>query len=368
MQTTILTASDVRDIVHRVGLDALMDETIARITEAFATFDPEKIAVPARDGFQYDSPDMGLIEWMPCMRAGDSVHIKVVGYHPNNAERHDLPTILSTLSMYGVHDGHLRGVMDATFITALRTGAASAVASRILALPDSSRLGIIGCGAQSVTQLHALSRVFRLKQVCIYDTDATAMKTFEKRISCLELEDLEILPGVPQEFLDEVDIVCTATSVGIGEGPVFENGNFRPHIHVNAIGSDFPGKIELPEELIRKSLVCPDFANQALKEGECQQLNPAMIGPDIHNLVKDQASYLNATERETVFDSTGWALEDMVCMDMFMEYATAFGIGSALELESVSSDCMNPYQFLLESSAETETAGEKSVTDLKQVI
>jgi len=51
-----------------------------------------------------------------------------------------------------------------------------------------------------------------------------------------------------------------------------------------------------------------------------------------------------------------------------MEYATAFDIGSVLELESVSSDCMNPYQFLLESSAETETAVEKSVTDLKQVI
>ena len=354
MQTTLLTASDVRDIVHRVGLDALMDETIARITEAFATFDPEKIAVPTRDGFQYDSPDMGLIEWMPCMRAGDSVHIKVVGYHPNNAERHDLPTILSTLSTYGVHDGHLRGVMDATFITALRTGAASAVASRILALPDSSRLGIIGCGAQSVTQLHALSRIFRIKEVCIYDTDAAAMKTFEKRVSCLELEDLEIFPGVPQEFLDEVDIVCTATSVGIGEGPVFENGNFRPHIHVNAIGSDFPGKIELPEELIRKSLVCPDFANQALKEGECQQLNPAMIGPDIHNLVKDQASYLNARERETVFDSTGWALEDLIVAEIITSLAAEAGCGTSVDMQCVSKDPKNPYEFVDTALTEEE--------------
>lgn len=368
MQTMILTASDVRDIVRRIGLDALMDETIARLTEAFASFDPAKIAVPTRDGFQYDSPEMGLIEWMPCMRAGENVHIKVVGYHPNNFEHHDLPTILSTLSMYGVLDGHLRGVMDATFITALRTGAASAVASRILALPESSRLGIIGCGAQSVTQLHALSRIFRFKEVCIYDTDTRAMETFEQRVSCLDLPDLEILPGVPQAFLDEVDIICTATSVGIGAGPVFESGNFRPHLHVNAIGSDFPGKIELPVDLIQKSLVCPDFSNQALKEGECQQLNPQNIGPDIHTLVKDQANYMNARESHTVFDSTGWALEDMICMEMFMEYAAAFGIGRVLELESISSDCMNPYQFLLESPAETETAAAKPNPGLKQVI
>ncbi len=353
MHTTILTVSDVRDIVRRVGLDALMDESIMRLGAAFAGFDPLKLVVPARDGFQYEAPNLGLIEWMPCMRAGETAHIKVVGYHPGNSSRHDLPTILSTLSMYGVQDGHLRGVMDATFITALRTGAASAVASRILAMENSSTLGLIGCGAQAVTQLHALSRAFHFDRVDIYDTDSEAMASFAQRVRCLNLDNIEIRPCKPQEILSSADILCTATSIGIGEGPVFDYGVFKQHLHVNAIGSDFPGKIELPTQFVRESVVCPDFPDQALKEGECQRLEPTDMGPDIHTLVKHQDDYLLHRKRATVFDSTGWAVEDMVCMDMFMEYAAEFGIGMELELESISSDTLNPYQFLFDSQPET---------------
>ncbi|MGI9264606.1 MAG: ornithine cyclodeaminase family protein [Gammaproteobacteria bacterium] len=366
MHTTILTASDVRDIVHRVGLDELMDETIVRLNDAFAGFDPAKIVVPARDGFQYETPDMGLLEWMPGMRTGESAHIKVVGYHPNNGVRHDLPTILSTLSMYGVSDGHLRGVMDGTFITALRTGAASAIASRVLARPDASVLGFIGCGAQAVTQFHALSRVFQLSDVYIFDLDPLAMTTFTDRVRCLGLNHVQIHHLPPQDFLAALDILCTATSVGIGEGPVFKDQQLKPHIHVNAIGSDFPGKVELPVELLTRSLVCPDFGAQAIKEGECQQLEATDIGPDIYTLVKEQSCYEAKRETCTVFDSTGWALEDMVCMDMFMEYAASFEIGRFLELECVSSDYLNPYQFLFE--APTDDALPGSNGELKRVV
>jgi L-lysine cyclodeaminase len=366
MHTTILTVSDVRDIVQRVGLDTLMEESITRLGAAFAAFDPLKVVVPARDGFQYQAPDLGLIEWMPCMRAGEAAHIKVVGYHPGNSRRHDLPTILSTLSMYGVQDGHLRGVMDATFITALRTGAASAVASRILAMENTATLGLIGCGAQAVTQLHALSRVFDIDRVEIYDTDSEAMASFSQRLRCLDLDNVEVRPAKPQEILRRADILCTATSIGIGEGPVFDYGDFKQHLHVNAIGSDFPGKIELPARFVRESMVCPDFPDQALKEGECQRLERSEMGPDIHTLVKHQDDYLSYRARPTVFDSTGWAVEDMVCMDMFMEYAAEFGIGMQLELESISTDALNPYQFLFDS--QPGTVLREAGTDLKRAV
>lgn len=366
MHTTILTANDVREIVHRVGLDELMDQTIGRLNEAFTDFDPVKIVVPARDGFQYQTPETGLLEWMPGMRAGASAYIKVVGYHPYNGVHHDLPTILSTLSMYGVSDGHLRGVMDATLITALRTGAASAVASRVLARSDASVLGIIGCGAQAVTQLHALSRIFQLSDVYIFDLDPRAMATFSDRVRCLGMENLQIHCMPAQDFIAYVDILCTATSVAIGEGPVFKDQRLQPHIHVNAIGSDFPGKVELPCELLTRSLVCPDFRAQATKEGECQQLESGDIGPDICTLVKAQGRYQAKRDTSTVFDSTGWALEDMVCMDMVMEYAASFQIGRLLELESVSSDCLNPYQFLFEAPTDDVMPGASG--DLKRVI
>ncbi len=139
---------------------------------------------------------------------------------------------------------------------------------------------------------------------------------------------------------------------------MFDVGTMKPHLLVNAVGSYFPGKTEVPRTLLRRSLVCPDFTDQAVKEGECQQLGIGEVGPDLHTLVKGPPGAAAVRQRTTVFDSTGWALEDMVCMEMFMEYAEAYGIGRFLELETISSDCRNPYQFLFEEKrAGAENAG-----------
>ena len=101
---------------------------------------------------------------MPIYKKGAEVVIKVVGYHPKNPKNFNLPTILSSISSYDTKTGHLMGIADGVLLTALRTGAASAVASELLAKPESTTLGLIGCGAQSITQLHALSRYSNLKR------------------------------------------------------------------------------------------------------------------------------------------------------------------------------------------------------------
>jgi flavorubredoxin len=73
---------------------------------------------------------------------------------------------------------------------------------------------------------------------------------------------------------------------------------------------------------------------------------PEDIGPDIQTLVKESERFSNYRERCTVFDSTGWALEDIVTMDLFREYAAEFKVGSEIQLETISTDHRNPYQFL----------------------
>ncbi len=157
--TTIIARDHIATIVDAVGLDQLMDEMIASLTSAISGYDATRTHVRARDGFHYNEPDVGLLEWMPVMHTAQSTTIKVVGYHPSNPAQRSLPTILSTISVFDTATGHLTGLADGTFLTALRTGAASAVASRVLARPSSSVLGLIGCGAQSITQLHAILRV-----------------------------------------------------------------------------------------------------------------------------------------------------------------------------------------------------------------
>ena len=88
--------------------------------------------------------------------------------------RGSLPTIIATIGAYDAVTGHMLALTDGTFATALRTGAASGVASRVLARPESSVLGLIGCGAQAITQLHGMLRSFDIRQVLYHDVDSGA--------------------------------------------------------------------------------------------------------------------------------------------------------------------------------------------------
>lgn len=345
MKTRILARHHVARIVAAVGLDALMDEMIDRITVAVGEYDGSRTLVRPRDGFHYTEPDIGLLEWMPVMHTAEMTTIKVVGYHPSNPERRNLPTILSTVSAYETETGHLAGLADGTFLTALRTGAASAVASRILAKPDSRILGLVGCGAQSITQVHAMLRSFAIEQVLIHDIDDRNTASFRTRAASVLPPDVEVRVAPLDLLMQSADIVCTSTSVGIGEGPLFEDLPTRPWLHVNAVGSDFPGKVELPRAFLRRSLVCPDHRDQAIKEGECQQLAPEAIGPSLAELVAQADAHREARGRTTVFDSTGWALEDRVGIQLLLDHANRLGLGLLLELEDIGDDPLNPYHF-----------------------
>lgn len=345
MKTRILARQHVAHIVAEVGLDALMDEMIGRITAAVREYDGTKTFVRPRDGFHYTEPDVGLLEWMPILHTAETTTIKVVGYHPSNPRRRGVPTILSTVSAYDTATGHLTGLADGTFLTALRTGAASAVASRILASPRSRTLGLVGCGAQSITQMHAILRSFDIEHVLLHDADPDSLASFPARSVSVLPDGVELKVAPLDLLMQSCDIVCTSTSIGIGEGPLFEDLETKPWLHVNAVGSDFPGKIELPPALLRRSLVCPDHPDQAAKEGECQQLSPSEIGPSLAELVASADSYRDAQDTTTVFDSTGWALEDRVGINLLLDYANEFGLGLLLELEDIGDDPLNPYHF-----------------------
>ncbi len=344
-KTLILSGRDVQRIVSHCGLHSVMDTLIERLTIAIKTFNPNETAIPVRSGFHYEQPNSGLIEWMPLYNEGENVLLKVVGYHPKNSEKYNLPTIISTISTYDTESGHLSAVMDGVLATALRTGAASAVASNLMAQSRSSTLGLIGCGTQAITQIHGLSRIFDLKRILVSDSDPTAVSTLKSRSSMLGLE-IEIESADIRNVVENADILCTATSIDVGAGPLFENIKTKSHLHINAVGSDFPGKIEIPLSILNRSFVCPDFAEQALIEGECQQLSADDIDADLVELVRNQAAYKFVKDQQSVFDSTGWALEDNVVMELFLEYAFELGLGFEIEIEANSKDARSPYHFL----------------------
>jgi ornithine cyclodeaminase/alanine dehydrogenase-like protein (mu-crystallin family) len=344
MTTTLLLGKDaLRSLVLAVGVDRLMDLSISRVEQLLHLRAGDAFDIPPRQGFVNLSGAASVMEWMPILRRQHHTLIKHVGYHPSNPGTRALPTIISTLALFDEASGHLRTLCDGTFLTAVRTGAASAVASRCLAVPRSRTLGMVGCGAQAVTQLHALSRVFPLATVLYHDADPATHASFPERAARF---GVELRPAAPSEIARRSDIVCTVTSVAPHCGPVADFVECRPWLHVNAVGSDLPGKTELPLAFLRESLVVPDFAAQARREGESQQLAPDEIGPELHEVVMHPERYDAWRERCTVFDSTGYALEDLAVLEVVEALALEHGIGERVELEAVGADPHDPYAFL----------------------
>ena len=325
--------------------------------------DPKRTVTPTRSGFHYARPQPGLVEWMPIHERGRDVTIKVVGYHPRNPGTYGLPTIVSTISAYDTATGHLSCIMDGVLPTAMRTAAASVIASRRFARADSRTLGLIGCGAQAVAHVHALGLYYDFERILVHDVDPAVENSLADR--CAAFDTVAAFETASLEnILAEADILVTATSIDVGAGPLFDGLAYRPHLHVNAIGSDFPGKTELPLSLLQAAFVCPDFRPQAVVEGECQRLTAGAIGADIVTVCQHRDHYKQLRDGLTVYDSTGWSLQDQVALRLFAEMAAELGLGEYLEIENMSGDAKSPYDFLEADATATPAPAPAKVKQL----
>ena len=341
MKTRLLGAEDLASLLRIVGRDQFMDLMIERMRSRFAH--ESEFDARARDGFRYDKPALGLIEWMPTHEIGGPVIVKMVGYHPTNPIQRGLPSVLATSSMWDTETGHLTAIADSTLLTAIRTGAASGIATDILAREGPTTVGIIGLGAQAATQLHAISRVRSVERVIGYDPSTPASSTFESRVDFIGAPVEIVSAGGLDELVATVDVLCTCTSVDIGAGPVMSDVAVREWLHINAVGADFPGKLELPVELIRKAMVYPDSLAQCIVEGECQQAPASHIGPELPTLVRTETDHRPNRHGLTVFDSTGWAVEDDIALRLALKLADRHDVGSTVALESIPIDPYDPY-------------------------
>ncbi|HXM58137.1 MAG TPA: ornithine cyclodeaminase family protein [Candidatus Dormibacteraeota bacterium] len=340
-ETVVLTADDVARIVSEVGLDRFMDRMIETLGAALASPVAADSLIPRR-GIPLRGTPPGVIEWMPHLQA-DVVTMKLVSYSPGNHRRAGAPTILGTISLYDRTTGHLEVLADAGLLTSVRTGAVSAIATSLLADPGCRCAGLVGAGAQAVTQLHALSRVLDLEAAIVYDVDRTAAESLAERAHFVDL-DVRVASH-PCEIEAQCDVICTATSSPPGAPPVLDGCSLRPGAHLNAVGSDQAGKTELPLAILRDAVVCPDFLDQAISEGECQQLQTADIGPDLMQLCADPERARQLRQRLTVFDSTGFALEDHVALSLVRGFAEELGVGTRMRLEHWPKDHRNPYEL-----------------------
>ncbi|MFI5772703.1 ornithine cyclodeaminase family protein [Streptomyces sp. R-74717] len=343
MQTRILGQRDIKRILLVVGRDVMMDRLIRELQRGFARLGRGEIdGPPPRTGFTRAADVPGVIEFMPHRSAGTAVTMKTISYSPQNPENFHLPTIVGTLARLDDDSGSLVALADAGVITAMRTGAVAAVATRLLARPGSATLALIGAGAQAVTQAHGISRVLGLERILVSDIDPEHAASFAGRVASL---------GVPVEVTDPAtaisaaDVLCTVTSVPCGAGPVVPAAPRPAHLHVNAVGADEPGKIELPRALLDDAFICVDHPGQARAEGEFQQLPDRELGPTLADLCAAPGIALPHQESLSVLDSTGSAFADHIAFDVLLGFADELGLGQKIAIESTPEDVLDPYSL-----------------------
>ena len=349
LSTLLLDVNDLVLVLDDVGLDSFMDELIADVRSSIGGLDPANVETHRRAGFSYDHPEPGMIEWMPTMLQGDIVSVKTVGYHPGNPRKRRVSSVLATTAIYDTDSGALVALTEATLLTALRTGAVSAAVTDAVTPDAPIVLGVVGCGSQAVTQIHAISRVRQISQLVVTDIDLTIAETLGSRLPA-GIAKPEIHPSRSfNRLVDAFDVLVTATSVGLGDGPVVDLTKAADHLHINAVGADFPGKTELPADYVRQAVVIPDFVDQCLVQGEAQCLQASELGPDIVEVLsRDWDSLSN---QQTIFDSTGWAYEDLIATRLFLTHAIRLGLGRSAQLQRVPQDPYDPYESVRSSKA-----------------
>lgn len=230
-------------------------------------------------------------------------------------------------------DGQLKAIIEADKLGQLRTGAASAVATKYMAREESSRLGIFGTGLQARAQIQAICSVRPIKTIIAYSRDQERRDRFCKEMT--ELTGIGVYPAAtPEEAVKEMDIIVTATT---SKEPVFKGEWLPKGAHINAIGANFLSKQEIDVETVRRSAcVVVDSLDQAMLESgdlDCAAKADAFYWDDARELglvVVGEFPGREDAGEITLFESHGIALEDVALAARIYEQALKAGIGESL--------------------------------------
>jgi ornithine cyclodeaminase len=306
------------EILAAVPVGPLLDAVEAAYRDVAAGRDrsPLRFHVPLSHG------DLLL---MPGVREGGSgSSVKLVTVLPDNAAR-GVPTVQALVVWFDGETGTPVAVLDGTTVTAMRTGAASGVATRLLARPDAAVLALLGSGGQAAWQVRAVLAARPIREVRVFSRDAAARARFVAELARELGDGVRVAASdSARDAVSAADVVCCATT---SSQPVFDADWLRPGVHVNAVGAFRLGMVELPPELFaRASLVTVDSREAAL--AEAGDLVAAM---EAGHLAADAFVEIGTITREwvatrdpdaiTVFKSVGLAIQDVAAAELVVRGA-----------------------------------------------
>ncbi|OPY30016.1 MAG: Alanine dehydrogenase [Methanocella sp. PtaU1.Bin125] len=313
-----------------VAASVTMDEIVTAVEHVFGEYAAGDVVMPSK--IYLDIAGHGDFRAMPAyVPSIGTAGIKWVNVHPENPA-HGLPTVMATILLNDPATGSPIAIMDGTYVTDMRTGAAGGVAAKHLA-KSAHTVGLIGSGRQAWTQMLAYRAVFgdRIRLVKIYSRRLEHSEALARKIEMLL--GYIVKPCRTPEEACEADIIATTTPA---REPILRPEWVRPGTHINAIGADAPGKQELFTELTLKARVFVDSIEQASHSGEINipwargLMNEKMLAGTIGQVINGTVPGRQGDEI-TVFDSTGLSIQDMAVAHIVYDRAMKTGRGTEFE-------------------------------------
>jgi len=289
-----------------------MDETIETVEQAFKEYAKGNVVLPTRSTIMVPKYN-GSISFMPSYLTGlDAQATKIISIYPDNRKK-GLPTTVAWIVVNDPETGMVKAFMDATYLTAMRTGAITGVAAKYLAPKDAKTVAIFGAGVQGRTQTWAACTVRDIEKVFVFDLYPEARKKFAEDMS--KKLGIEVIPATSgEEACRDADIVLTATT---SPKPVLKREWLKDKVHVSAIGAFYPDWRELDTATVAESkLVIDDMEGIELEAGDI--LIPIEEGAitwdhvhaELKELVSGQKKGRTPEDTVTVFKSVGIAIQD----------------------------------------------------------
>jgi len=295
-----VSVDNMMRLVHHIGIETFLADLAGEIERDFARW-PLFDKTP-RVG---SHSDVGVIELMPTSD-GQHYGFKYVNGHPKNMKE-GLQTVTAFGVLSDVDTGYPMLFSEMTILTALRTGAMSAVATRHLARKDARTMAMIGNGAQSEFQCLAIKAVCGIDDIRLYDIDPAATR---KCMANLEGLGFTITPcATPEEAIEGADVITVATADKDMQTILTDN-MVGGGVHINAIGGDCPGKTELHRDIVARASVFVEYPPQTRIEGEIQQMPEDHPVTELWQVIDGTAKGRTSATEVTLFDGVGFAIED----------------------------------------------------------
>ncbi len=332
MKTLVLPEEDVKKVLS-------LEEVIDAVESAFGMRGLGHAQMPPKQ-YLFMKKFNGDLRTMPAyLEENDTVAVKVVNSHPENPKKHGLPTVMATIILVDPRTGAPEAIMGGTWVTALRTGAAGAIAAKYLANAKPKTVGIVGAGTQARTQLMGLELVFEtIDEVRVWDRAEKASVKYAEEMGIKYNQGSIFSVKNIAKAVQGADIIVTATP---SRKPLVSTEWVDDGTHINCIGADAPGKQELDPAILIKSKIVVDDWSQSCHGGEINVplaegiITKEDIWGDICEIVAGLKRGRTSPEEVTVFTSTGLAIQDAATAKIAYQKALKQKIGEQIDILNI---------------------------------